>query len=187
MSTSPTKSPASNPPIIPDPNNDGKIIRRAFLIEATLNLFTLPLLTHPRLILSHILLRPSSITPSTILFARFFAGIVVFGLTSSLLFGARNTRNGIESRRPTYLLLGLGEAAMLPVLGMEVAKRGGVDAALSVRAAVVSMAMLAPGLVWRVYVCGWRTEWLGRYREVDGKGRGSGSGTKYGAIRTNED
>jgi|TARA_R110002003_G_scaffold32_9_gene1982 hypothetical protein len=177
-STSQTKSPATNPSIIPDPHQDGTIVRRAFLLEATLNLFTIPLLTHTRLILSHLLLHPSHINPSSILFARLFSGIVIFGLTSALLAGASNTRNGIESRRPTYLLLGLGEACLLPILGVEAAKGGGRDAALSVRAAVACMGMLAPPLMWRVYVCVWRPELLGRYREAGAEGKGDGSGTK---------
>ncbi|KAF2029404.1 hypothetical protein EK21DRAFT_22630, partial [Setomelanomma holmii] len=161
--TSPTKSPAANPPIIPDPEHNGSIIRKAFLLEATANLFTIPLITHTRFILSYLLLRPSDINPSSILFARLFGGIVVFGLTSALLAGASNTRNGIESRRPTYLLLGLGEACLLPILGLEVAKGGGKGAALGVKTAVVCMGMLAPPLLWRVYVLGFRPELLGRY------------------------
>lgn len=152
----PPKTPATNPSLHPNPT-----IRKAFLTEALLNLFTLPLLTHPQNILPYLLLHPSQITPATLLFARLFAGIVVGGLTSALLIGATNTRGGIESRRPTYVMLGLGEVALLPVLAAEVAKGGEEGAAISVRAGWVAMGMLVPGLMWRVWVLGMRPDLLG--------------------------
>jgi hypothetical protein len=170
-----TKSPAANPNIVPDPNQDGTTIRRAFLLEAALNLFTIPLITNTRLILSYILLHPSDINPSSVLFARLFGGLIVGGLTSALLVGATNTRNGIESRRPTYLLLGLGESCLLPILAIEASKRGSADAALSVGMAVGVIGMLAPPLVWRLYVLGVRPDLLGKYTE---EGEGGAKGTK---------
>ncbi|OAK98721.1 hypothetical protein IQ06DRAFT_22755 [Phaeosphaeriaceae sp. SRC1lsM3a] len=168
------KSPAANPPIIPSPSASGSVIRKAFLLEALANLFTIPLITNTRWVLSFLLLHPSDINPSSILFARLFGGIVVGGLTSALLAGATNTRNGIESRRPTYLLLGLGEACLLPILGIEAAKKGGTDASLSPTVAVVCMGMLAPPLLWRLYVLGVRPDLLGKYTEV----KEGGGGTK---------
>jgi hypothetical protein len=170
MSTS--KSPATNPKITPDPSQNGSTIRKAFVAEAMANLFTIPLVTNTRWVFSFLLLHPAHINPSSILFARLFGGIIVGGLTSALLAGATNTRNGIESRRPTYLLLGLGEACLLPILAIEAAKGGGPDAALSVGVAVGCMAMLAPPLVWRLYVLLVRPDLLGRYTETkeDGKG-----------------
>ncbi|KAH7414221.1 hypothetical protein DE146DRAFT_750382 [Phaeosphaeria sp. MPI-PUGE-AT-0046c] len=178
MST--TKSPAANPPISPAPSASGSIIRKAFLLEALANLFTIPLITNTRWVLSFLLLHPSDINPSSILFARLFGGIVVGGLTSALLAGATNTRNGIESRRPTYLMLGIGEACLLPILAIEAAKKGSADAALSANVAGVCMGMLAPPLLWRLYVLGIRPDFLGRYTETsEGGGR---TGTKYGAI-----
>ena len=159
-----SKSPDANPPITPDPSQSGSPIRFAFLLEATLNLFTLPLITHPRPTLSLLLANPSHITPATILFARFFGGIVVFGLTSALLIGATNTRNGIESRRPTYVLLGLGEAALIPVLLAELGKGRG-EAALSTGMAWGGVACLVPTALWRVYVLGFRPGLLGKYWE----------------------
>jgi hypothetical protein len=170
-----TKSPATNPNITPDPKQDGTTIRRAFLLEAALNLFTIPLITNTRFILSYILLHPSDINPSSILFARLFGGLIVGGLTSALLVGATNTRNGIESRRPTYLLLGLGESCLLPILAIEASKRGSADAALSVGMAVGVIGMLAPPLVWRLYVLGVRPDLLGKYTE---EGEGGAKGTK---------
>ncbi|KAK7190987.1 hypothetical protein DPSP01_009187 [Paraphaeosphaeria sporulosa] len=120
-----SKSPADNPAIIPDPNQNGSIIRKAFLLEAIANLFTIPLISNTRFILSLLLLHPSDINPASILFARLFGGIIVGGLTSALLIGATNSWNGIEFRRTTYVLLGLGEAFLIPMLALEAAKEGG--------------------------------------------------------------
>jgi hypothetical protein len=175
MSTS--KSPAANPSITPDPVQNGSTIRKAFVLEAIANLFTIPLVTNTRFVLSFLLLHPSDINASSILFARLFGGLVVGGLTSALLAGATNTRNGIESRRPTYMLLGLGEACLLPILAIEASKGSGRDAALSVKVAVVCMGMLAPPLLWRLYVLCVRPDLLGRYTETKEDVKGV-SGTK---------
>lgn len=170
-----SKSPADNPVIIPDPNQTGSTIRKAFLVEAIANLFTIPLITNTRFILSLLLLNPSDINPASILFARLFGGIIVGGLTSALLIGATNTCNGIESRRTTYVLLGLGEAFLIPMLALEVVKAGR-DAALSTAVAVGSIGLLLPPLVWRGYVLFVRPDFLGRYREASGAGRRAGAG-----------
>lgn len=75
-------------------------------------------------------------------------------------------------------MLGLGEACLLPILGIEARKRGGGNAAVSAKVALVGMGMLAVPLVWRIYVLVWRPELLGRYTEVKG-GRGAGgAGTR---------
>ncbi|KAH8731230.1 hypothetical protein GQ44DRAFT_767778 [Phaeosphaeriaceae sp. PMI808] len=179
-----SKSPATNPNVTPDPTQDGSIIRKAFVLEALANLFTILLVTNTRFVLSFLLLDPSHTNPSSIPFARLFGGLVVGGLTTALLAGATNTRNGIESRRPTYALLGVGEACSLPILAIEVVKGNGSDVALSVKVAVICMGMLAPPLVWRIYVLFVRPDLLGRYTEERGGkgGREGQSGIKYGAI-----
>ncbi|KAH7385761.1 hypothetical protein BKA66DRAFT_569595 [Pyrenochaeta sp. MPI-SDFR-AT-0127] len=148
-----SKSPAANPNVSPDPAYTGSTIRKAFLAEALANLFTIPLITNTHFTLSILLNNPAHINPSSILFSRLFGGIVVGGLTSALLAGATNTRNGIESRRPTYLMLGIGEAMLIPMLVLELLKDGGRDAALSKKVAAESIAFLIPPLVWRLYVC----------------------------------
>jgi hypothetical protein len=168
----PSKSPASNPPIRPSPSHTGSVIRKAFLAEAIANLFTIPLITHTRWTLGLLLKHPSHINPASILFARLFGGIVVGGLTSALLAGYSNTRNGIESRRIVYLLLGMGEALLIPMLVSETLKDG-KDAALSVKVAVASIACLVPPLIWRLYVLCVKPELLGRYTE-DGDAGGAG-------------
>lgn len=160
-----SKSPATNPTIVPDKNADGSTIRKAFLAEAIANLFTVPLITNTSWVLSFLLNRPSDINPSSILFARLFGGLIVGGLTSALLAGYTNTRNGVESRRPTYLLLGVGEALLIPILANEILKDGGRDAALSKKVAGVCIGMLLPPLLWRIYVLGVRPDLLGRYTE----------------------
>jgi hypothetical protein len=164
-----SKSPASNPYIKPDPTQNGSTIRKAFVLEACANLFTIPLITHTSFILSLLLNNPSHINPASILFARLFGGLVVGGLTSALLIGATNTRNGVESRRPTYVLLGLGEALLIPILGAEIGKGGGKNAALSVKAAVGCIGFLLPPLVWRCYVLFVRPDLLGRYEDDGGE------------------
>ena len=158
-----SKSPNTNPNVELD---GGATVRKAFLVEAILNLFTIPLLTNTRTTLSFLLNDPAHINPSTILFARLFGGVVVGGLTSALLAGYANTRNGIESRRVVYLMLGLGEVMLIPVLGIEATKGGSRDAAVNVKVAVASVMCLAPPLFWRIYVLFVRPDMLGRYREA---------------------
>lgn len=148
-----------------------------FLAEATANLFTLPLITHTRATLSFLLINPRQIKPAAILFARSFTVLIIGGLTTGLLVGATNTRNGIESRRPVYFLLGLGEALLIPLLALEIVKGGARDAALSPKMAVAGIATLLPGLIWRLYVLCVRPESLGRYAE-EGEERRPGGGTK---------
>jgi len=159
-----SKSPATNPPISPDPSVDGSTIRKAFLAEATANLASIPLITNTSSVLSFILKNPSDINPSTILFTRLFGGIVVGGLTSALLAGYSNTRNGIESRRVVYLMLGVGEALLIPVLVNEMLKDGR-DAAITKKVAGSVIGMLLPPLLWRLYVLVVRPDLLGRYTE----------------------
>ncbi|KAF1936557.1 hypothetical protein EJ02DRAFT_358837 [Clathrospora elynae] len=178
-----TKSPAANPTIKPDPNQDGSIIRKAFVAEALANLFTIPLITHTRSTLPLLLNNPSrDINPSSIFFARLFGGLIVGGLTSALLAGATNTRNGIESRRPTYLLLGMGEVLLIPLLVLELLEDGGVGAALSIKAAVAGIACLVPPLVWRLYVLCLKPDLLGKYTEEDGNGKRSDVAARDGSA-----
>lgn len=149
-----------------DPLHPGTTVRKAFLIEAILNFLSFPLITHPKLILSLLLNNPYQINASTILFAKLFGGLVVGGLTPGLLYGYQNTRRGIDSRRQVYFALGAGECLLIPLLLAEAAKGGGVDAALSVRASLGAILLLAPPLVWRVYVLFVRPEMVGRFKEI---------------------
>jgi hypothetical protein len=181
-----TKSPATNPPIHPDASQNGSTIRKAFLAEAIANLFTIPLITNTRWTLSLLLNHPSHINPTSILFARLFGGIVVGGLTSALLAGYSNTCNGIESRRVVYLMLGLGEAMLIPVLLLEALKGGSKDAALSVKVAVGSILCLAPPLIWRLYVLVVRPDLLGRYTEGKRDAGAGSSGTNCKLIITED-
>ncbi|WWD19430.1 hypothetical protein CI109_103890 [Kwoniella shandongensis] len=160
------KSPNSNPSVTADPNNTGQAVSRAFLIEAVLNVASFPLITHPRFVLSLLLLQPHHINPSTVLFARLFGGLVVGVLTPLLLAGVPNTRNAIESRRITYLSLGLGECLLIPLLIGEALKGGKGTAALSPRASIGAIMCLAPPLIWRLYVLLARPDLLGRYKEI---------------------
>lgn len=165
------KAPDANPYIIPDPAANGATIRKAFVLEAIANLFSLPIITNTRSVLSTILAHPSrDINPASILLARMLGGIVVGGLTSALLVGATNTRNGIESRRPVYLLLGLGEVALIPLLILDLLEGSGEGAALSQKAAAASVAFLVPPLLWRAYVLFVRPDMFGRYKEEPDQG-----------------
>jgi hypothetical protein len=177
-----TKSPAANPNIKPDPQQNGSRIRKAFLAEALANLFTIPLITNTRFTLSLLLNNPArDINPTSVLFARLFGGLIVGGLTSALLAGSTNTRNGIESRRPTYLLLGVGEALLIPMLVLELLEGGGAGASLSKKVAGASIACLVPPLMWRLYVLFVRPDLLGKYTEEGGKkdSASRGSGCEY--------
>lgn len=159
------RRPASSTRAQIDPKHQGSIVRRAFLLEAVLNLFTIPLVTNTRAALSFLLARPAQINPALVLFARLFGGLVIGGLTPLLIHGSRNTVSGIESRRIAYIALGLGEVLLIPLLVNEALKKGGPGAALSVRGAVGAILCLAPPLMWRAYVLFVDPELVGRYRE----------------------
>lgn len=165
-SSQPLKSPASSGSIRPDPSADGSTIRKAFLAESIFNLFTIPLITHTRLVLSYLVARETDINPTSILFARLFGGLVVGALTPALWYGARNTRQGIESRPAIYTTLGMGEVCIIPILLLEAGKNGTKDAALSPAGAIGSVMLLAPPLMWRIYVLFIRPDLLGRYTEI---------------------
>ena len=160
------KSPMNSGRIQLDPAHPGTTVRKAFLIEALLNLGSFPLITHPRFCLSLLLNNPSQVNASSVFFARFFGGLVVGALTPGLLYGYQNTRQGIESRKTVYVSLGLGECVLIPLLIAEAMKGGGRDAALSVHAALAAILLLAPPLLWRIYVLYFRPEMMGRYSEV---------------------
>jgi hypothetical protein len=172
----PYKSPSSNPMVQLDPHHAGATIRKAFLLESILNLFTLPLIFFPRPILSYLLLnfdptKNSSQNNATVFFAQCFGGLVVGALTPALWCGLPNTKSAIESRRTTYILLAGGEILLIPLLISQALKGGDVarGAAISPLVAVLAMGGLVPPLVWRGYVLLGRPELLGKYRDLDGK------------------
>lgn len=171
------KSPSSNPMVQLDPHHTGKTIRKAFLLESILNLFTLPLIFFPRPILSYLLLnfhptnQNSTENNATVFFAQCFGGLVVGALTPALWYGLPQTKSSIESRRPTYILLAGGEIFLIPLLISQALKGGDVasGAAISPLVAVLAMGGLVPPLVWRGYVLLGRPELLGKYRDLGGK------------------
>lgn len=148
-----------------DPLAPGTAVRRAFALEALLNLFTLPLIFYPKATLSPLVNDPSAITPTAELLARLFGGLVVGALTPALLLGLPNTRQAIESRRTVYVMLGCGEAALIPVLIWH-ALDGWERGSLTFAACWASVGCLIPPLAWRLYVLS-KPEMLGRYREVN--------------------
>lgn len=142
------------------PSPPGSVIRKAFLTESIFNLFTIPLFTHPRTILGYLLARPAEINPSSIFLARLVAGLVVGALTPGLWYGA--TRAGAAARRPVYYMLGGGEAVLIPLLIKEALKHGDRTAALSETAAWVSVAMIGPPFLWRLYAMFVKPSIMGR-------------------------
>jgi hypothetical protein len=176
------RRPASSTSAQVDPKHPGSIVRRAFLLEAVLNLFTIPLVTNTRAALSFLLARPAQINPAAVLFARLFGGLVIGGLTPLLIHGSRNTVSGIESRRTAYIALGLGEVPLIPLLVNEALKGGGPDAALTVRGAVGAIFCLAPPLMWRAYVLFVNPELVGRYREGERSDERTGELIAHGSA-----
>lgn len=162
------KPASANVPVELDPQCDGEYVRKAFLIEGCLNFGTLPLITHPRVILSYLLNHPHHINAATVFFARLFGIIVVAALSPGLFVGARSTRNAIESRSIVYIILGGAELLLIPMLAAEALKSGGQDAVLGVKTAVTALCAIAPPLIWRIIVLFVRPDLLGRYREVKG-------------------
>jgi hypothetical protein len=139
---------------------------RAFQIEAIFNILSFPFLTHPRFILSHILLSPSQINPALILFTRLFGGLIAGVLGPLLLFSAHSSPEG---RKTAYWSLGLGEGLLIPLLIGEALKGGDASkgAALSVKVALGSVGCLAPPLAWRIYTLFARPEMFGRSTKTE--------------------
>lgn len=160
------KPASANIPIEVDPKHDGDVVRKAFLIEGCLNLGTLPLITHPRLILPYLLNHPHHVNATTVFFARLFAIVIVGALSPGLFAGARNTRNAIESRSIVYMILGGAEVLLIPFLANEVLKRNRPDAVLGHRTALIAVFSITPPLLWRIFVLFARPDLLGRYRET---------------------
>ncbi|WVQ63780.1 uncharacterized protein L199_001934 [Kwoniella botswanensis] len=138
-------------------DHSGPVVRKVFLLEAFLNLLSLPLITNTRTVLSYLLRNPAHINASSILFARLFGGIIIGGLTTGLLYGAAH----IPSRRAVYWTLGMGEVFLIPILALESTNP---QSALTRKTALASIGLLAPPLAWRVYLLYMRPEWIGRER-----------------------
>ena len=155
--------------IVVDPQYPGRTIKRAFAIESLLNLTSIIAITHPREILSRILLHPHHINPTSILLIGLIGSLFIAGCTTPLVFGLRDTKRGIEIRRPAYYALGLGELFFIPLLLADVirARENPKEAVLSVKGGLVAVVVLLPPLLWRVYVLFVRPEMFGKYRVVD--------------------
>ena len=155
--------------IVIDPHLRGTVIKRAFAIESLLNLTSIIAITHPREVLSRILLHPNHINPASILFIRLIGSLFIAGCTTPLVFGLTDTKRGIEIRRPAYYALGLGEVFFIPLLLADVmkARENPKEAVLSVKAGLIAIGALLPPLLWRVYVLFVRPEMFGKYRVVD--------------------
>lgn len=162
------KAASANVPIEVDPQHTGEYVRKAFLIEGCLNLGTIPLITHPRLVLSYLVNRPHELNDTTVFFARLFAVIVVAALSPGLFAGVRNTRNAIESRSIVYTILGGAELFLVPMLIKEAVKGKGGQAVLGFKTAAVGAVAVGLPLLWRAYVLFIRPDLLGKYREVKG-------------------
>lgn len=160
------KSPSLSTAAQADPANSGLAVRRAFLIESFFNFLSFPLITNPRFCLSLLLNHPSQINPATIFWTRLFGGLVVGCFAPILLMGYPNTRTAIEIRRPVYIMLGLGEMTIIPLLLNEFFKGGKGDAALTPLGAAGAVLTLATPFVWRLYTLFVRPEMLGKYKEV---------------------
>lgn len=160
------KEASRDAPIEMDPRHDGEYVRKAFLIEACLNLGTIPLITHPRFVLPYLLNRSADLNVTTIFFARLFGILVVAALSPGLFAGARRTRTAIESRGIVYIILGGAELLLVPMLLNEARLGSSRSAVLGQKTAIMGAISMAIPLVWRLYVLFLRPDLLGRYREV---------------------
>ncbi|WWC72980.1 uncharacterized protein I206_106944 [Kwoniella pini CBS 10737] len=142
----------------------GSIVRKAFLIEAFLNLLSFPLITNTKTTLYYLLLNSKDINESTILFTRLFGGIIIGGLTTSLIYGSKY----INSRRNTYYTLGFGEILLIPILSLELFKslEEKNQSALSFKTSLISICLLLPPLIWRIYILFIRPDLIGNEKEL---------------------
>lgn len=136
------------------------VLYKAFILEAIANLGTVPLVTHPRAILSLVLANPAQINPAAVLFARMFGSLVAAVLTPLLLLGMR-TR---ETQKLAYICLALGEGVWIPIFVSEGLKHGQVasGATLKPEIAWLIATMLSGIVLWRAYVLVLRPDMLSK-------------------------
>lgn len=157
------------------------IIQTAFALEALLNLpAILALLFFPTQTLTPILATPLpslELNATTTLLARSL-GAVILALTPQLLLGYPNTKDCAAKRKIAYITLGVGEAALVPLLLWEAFRASDKSKAVGVwagglgrRACLVAAGNLVPLLVWRAYVFWVRPEWFGDMEDVREKGK----------------
>ncbi|KAF2120864.1 hypothetical protein BDV96DRAFT_279089 [Lophiotrema nucula] len=149
-----------------DPQAPGTNFRIALAVESALNIgFAAYILIDPTTALKFLAADTSLINPLAKSVISLM-GISTFIITVPMLISIQNTRRGIESRVPTYYLLGAGELlfiALFTYLGIKGEKETGISS----KALVSATGNLLPPLAWRVFVLGFKPLWVGRY--VDGE------------------
>jgi len=152
------------------------IIQTALALEAFLNLpAIISLLFFPSAVLKPVLASPLpslELNATTILLARSL-GAVILALTPQLLLAYPNTKDCAAKRKVAYVTLGVGEAALVPLLLWEAFRASDQSKAVGVwagglgrRACLVSAANLVPLLAWRLYVFWVKPQWFGNTEDV---------------------
>ena len=145
-------------------------IQIALLAEATLNVPAIVSLTlFPSRTLSYFLASPLpslELNATAILLARGM-GLLILALTPQLLLAYPESKDCEVKRKLAYITLGVGEAALIPLLLWEAFRAGDEQKAAGVwaggwtkRASLLSVASLVPLLMWRGFLFQIRPEWF---------------------------
>ena len=154
------------------------IIQGAFFLEALVNIpVIITLIFYPKLILLPAL-ATNSISPAlelnrtTTLLARCF-GVIVLALSLGLLLAVPDSKDCVGKRKWVYWTVGLVEAGLIPLLLWEAFRTRGTEdlGGFTQSAALLCAGFMAPVLTWRVFVLGWKDNWLRPESGREGKKR----------------
>ena len=146
------------------------IIQTALLGEAAMNIPGIIALTFfPTRTLSYFLASPHpnlELNATAILLAR-SVGLLILTLTPQLLLAYPNSKDCVVKRKLAYITLGIGEAALIPLLLWEAFRAEDGQKAAGVWAggwtrkmSLVSAGNLVPFVAWRLYVFFVKPEWF---------------------------
>lgn len=149
-----------------DTRSSGTPVRIALVIEAVATLASgIAVIARPDLLVAH-LTDESNITPLSLLLTQ-IVGVLSLVFGALCILALPNTPHAIASRQPLYVVLGLGELAVLVLLAWHLAF---YDEALeaSQRPATreglwKGVQQMGPMIVWRAFVVFFKPGWFGRW------------------------
>lgn len=147
-----------------DPSATGNIIRFAMLFESILNLPAFVALTfYPGYTLTYFLVNEHDITPAAQSFTQLM-GIMILMISVLLWAAIPNTKSGVETRRPTYIMLASAEAAMVTMWIYQRYGLGEKGCGWKNNALDMSVMNVGPLCGFRIFALYSKPDWFGRYK-----------------------
>ncbi|KAH8886657.1 hypothetical protein GQ53DRAFT_341780 [Thozetella sp. PMI_491] len=147
-----------------DPSAPGTIVRWALIIESIGNIpFAVACLAYPREFMEYFVVNPSEITPASLSFLQ-LVGVSAIMISFLMWAVIPNTRSGIESRRPTYIMLITAETLMLSLWCYQGWVLGEEGSGLKRKGLVTAMMNIVPLVGFRGVSLFLKPQWFGRYR-----------------------